>query len=172
MPTTEYLDNESREGPVITCVSSSPLSGAVVRRAHRLAERLGRDCRAVYVETPASHGRSETDRHRALEHLRIADHLGAETEILQGRSVADALADEADATDASILVVGKPTRRRWRDYLGQSLIDRLARSTDEVELLLVSGSAGETTEEKSPSRTTAPEELLAATTSSWSICWA
>jgi len=73
-----------------------------------------------------------------MEHLRLGDSLGAETEIVQARTVPAGLRRIVEQFGPAILVVGKPGRRGWRDFLFGSVVDRIARQIDEIELYLVS----------------------------------
>lgn len=138
---------------VVACVSSSPRAGHVVRRARTLADELGAEWGAVFVETPSSHSTDGPPRPRALEHLRLAEHLGGHTRIVQGRNVAAALVAFADDVDADTMVLGAPTRRRWRDLWRGSVIDRVARRSESFDMLLVDGDRAES---DAPSEQTSP----------------
>jgi two-component system sensor histidine kinase KdpD len=129
-PTTERL---------LVSVSPSPLSARLVRAARRMAARLRAEWLAVYVETPAHLRLSEADRERVVHNLRLAEQLGAETVTLSGQSVSEELLTYAHTRNVSKIVVGKPQRPRWRDVVFGSVVDELARNTDDIDVYVISG---------------------------------
>ena len=129
-PTTERL---------LVCVSPSPLSARLVRATRRMAARLRAEWLAVYVETPAHLRLPEADRERVVHTLRLAEQLGAETVTLSGHSVSEELLTYARTRNVSKIVVGKPLRPRWRDVVFGSVVDELARNTDDIDVYVISG---------------------------------
>jgi two-component system, OmpR family, sensor histidine kinase KdpD len=129
-PTTERL---------LVCVSPSPLSRRLVRATRRMAARLRAEWLAVYVETPAHLRLPEADRDRVIQTLRLAEQLGAETVTLSGQSVSEELLTYARARNVSKIVVGKPLRPRWREVVFGSVVDELARNTDDIDVYVISG---------------------------------
>src|SRR5215813_12580121 len=129
-PTTERL---------LVCVSPSPLSRRLVRAARRMAARLRAEWLAVYVETPAHLRLPEADRERVVNTLRLAEQLGAETVTLSGHSVSEELLTYARTRNVSKIVVGKPLRPRWREVVFGSVVDELARNTDDIDVYVISG---------------------------------
>src|SRR2546427_6213091 len=129
-PTTERL---------LVCVSPSPLSVRLVRAARRMAALLRAEWLAVYVETPAHLRLSEAARDRVVNTLRLAEQLGAETVALSGQSVSEELLTYARTRNVSKIVVGKPRRPRWRDAVFGSVVDELARNTDDIDVYVISG---------------------------------
>ena len=161
--TTSFSDPDHT---VVASVSSSPLSGHVVRRARDLAREFGCKWKAIHVETPASHQRPPAERNRAFEHLRLAEKLGAESLVIQGQSVLEALEGLTSEPGSTTLVVGKPTHSRWRDIFSRSLVERLTRRIENVELFVVSGSKEQSSSDAAVARHsntgTTYRQLLAA----------
>ena len=129
-PTTERL---------LVCVSPSPLSARLVRATRRMAARLRAEWLAVYVETPAHLRLPEADRERVVHTLRLAEQLGAETVTLSGENVSEELLTYARTRNVSKIVVGKPRRPRWREIVFGSVVDELARNTDDIDVYVISG---------------------------------
>jgi two-component system sensor histidine kinase KdpD len=129
-PTTERL---------LVSVSPSPLSVRLVRAARRMAARLRAEWLAVYVETPASLRLPEGDRDRVAQTLRLAEQLGAETVTLSGQNVSEELLTYARTRNVSKIVVGKPRRPRWKEIVFGSVVDELARNTDDIDVYVISG---------------------------------
>jgi len=127
---------------VLVCVGPDPLSERVVRAARRLATALHSGWIAVYVETPtlaAALDRGARD--RVLATLKLAESLGAETANLSGESVAVELLAFARARNVSKIIVGKPSRPRWRDRLKPSLVDEIVRGSGAVDVYVITGEA-------------------------------
>src|SRR2546427_7071998 len=129
-PTTERI---------LVCVSPSPLSARLVRAARRMAALLRAEWLAVYVETPAHLRLPEADRERVIHTLRLAEQLGAETVTLSGQSVSEELLTYARTRNVSKIVVGKPRRPRWKEIVFGSVVDELARNTDDIDVYVISG---------------------------------
>jgi len=137
---------------VLVCVGPDPLSMRLVRSASRMASALHARWLAVYVETPNLARLPQAARDRILQTLRLAEELGAETENLSGESVAATLIDYARRNNVSRIIVGKPLRSRWRDRIGQSLVDELIRQSGAIDVYVISGEPGQ----ESPSPPRAP----------------
>src|SRR5262245_6819209 len=119
---------------LLVSVSPSPLSVRLVRAARRMAARLRAEWLAVYVETPASLRLPDADRDRAVQTLRLAEQLGAETVTLSGHNVSEELLNYAHTRNVSKIVVGKPQRPRRKETVFGSVVDELARNTDDIDV--------------------------------------
>lgn len=125
---------------VLVCVGPDPLSERVVRAARRLATALQSGWIAVYVETPALAAALDRGaRDRVLATLKLAESLGAETANLSGESVAAELLAFARARNVSKIIVGKPSRPRWRDRLKSSLVDEIVRGSGAIDVYVITG---------------------------------
>jgi two-component system sensor histidine kinase KdpD len=124
---------------VLVGVSPSPTSARLVRAARRMAGTLHAKFVAVFVETPATSALSEADRARVLDHLRLAESLGAETVTLSGQSAAQETIRYAQTHNVTKLVVGKPTHSRWRDFFRPSFLDEVVRSSGDIDVYVISG---------------------------------
>jgi two-component system, OmpR family, sensor histidine kinase KdpD len=131
---------------LLVAVSTGPNAARLVRAARRLAERLRAEWVVVHVETPAELRLSKEDRDRVWQTLRLAERLGAETMVLGGLSgerPAAAILRYARRRNVSKIVVGKPVRARWRDYLSGSVRDQLERESGDIDVYVIAGEAGE-----------------------------
>jgi len=126
------------EERILVCVGSSPSSAKVVTAAHNLATDLNVEWQAVYVEQPMTAMQPEAVRRGALDNLKLAEQLGAETVTLAGRNVADEIVELARQRGVTKLVVGKPTRPAWR-IVSRGLVDRLVRARGDFNVLVTSG---------------------------------
>ena len=122
----------------LVCISASPSAVGLIRAGKRIASDLGVGWAVAYVETGAQ--LSEKDRARISEMMRLAEKLGAQVVALSGQDVAETLISYARSKNINKIIVGKPEKLKWREYvLGSSIIDKLARKGREIDLYLLSG---------------------------------
>jgi two-component system sensor histidine kinase KdpD len=119
---------------ILVCVGPSPNSPRLVRTAKRMASSLRAKWLAVHVETPRTARLSETDRSRAIQALRLAEQLGAETAMLSGHRVAEEVLTYARKRNITKIIVGKPTHPRWRDFFVESIVDELVRQSGAIDV--------------------------------------
>jgi two-component system, OmpR family, sensor histidine kinase KdpD len=138
----EIRDTWAAGERVLVCVGPDPLSARLVRAARRLAHALHAEWLAVYMETPQLARLPKSARDRVLQTLRLAESLGAETANLSGESVATELLAFARQRNVSKIIVGKPSRSRWRDRLRPSLVDEIVRQSGAIDVYVITGEEG------------------------------
>jgi two-component system sensor histidine kinase KdpD len=122
---TQGLEQAPMPEKVMVCISPRPGMERLIRVAARIAGRLATHWYAVYVETPGSHHRWDTqDLARLEETERMARDLGARIVMLQDKKVADALIEFARKENISHVVFGQSGRSRWDILLHGSIINR------------------------------------------------
>ncbi|MFA5975826.1 MAG: DUF4118 domain-containing protein [Elusimicrobiota bacterium] len=120
-------------------VSPSPMSARLIRATRRMATRLHGQWTAVHVETPAFFRLPPEDRARVINNLRLAERLGAETVTLTGEDVTEELLAYARKQNISRIVIGKPARSRWKEWLYGSIVNELAHRCGDIDLHVISG---------------------------------
>lgn len=126
---------------VLVGVGPAPTSQQLVRAAKRMADQLGAEWIAAFVETPEYARWPEADRSRVWETLQLAERLGATTVTLSGARAGDEILVYARTHNISKIVVGKPTHARWRDILFGSKLDEVARGSGDIDVYVISGIA-------------------------------
>ena len=124
---------------ILVCVSPSPFAARVVRAARRMATGLRAEWVVANVETPATARLSNADRDRAVQTLRLAEQLGAETVTLTGHDVAAEVLAYARRRNVTRIVLGKPARSRWRDVLFGSVVNELIRQSGDIDVYVITG---------------------------------
>jgi two-component system sensor histidine kinase KdpD len=124
---------------LLVAVGPSPLSGRLVRAASRMARSLDVPWHAVSVHP--MRGADQAQQAASLQHLRLAEQLGAETAVVTSDQIAVALLDYARSVNATMLVLGAPTRRSWRERLFGSLLDAVIRRADGLEVHVIASEA-------------------------------
>ncbi|GER85314.1 hypothetical protein KTAU_39490 [Thermogemmatispora aurantia] len=147
-----------------------PHSRQVIRDAWRLAHSLQAQLIAVSVEPTGfasvtarlvrllKYGRrlraeEEVARRRLEAHALLAEDLGAEVLHVRSPDIAQALATIARERRVTLIVLGLPTRRRWEELLRGSLVNRLLRLSNDIDIHLVPRRPESEAEDSSSPRT-------------------
>jgi two-component system, OmpR family, sensor histidine kinase KdpD len=116
----------------------------LVRAAHRMAARLNAEWLVVHVETPGEFGPPGAARDHLVDLMGYAEELGAETAMLTGPRPAEQMLAYARERNVSRLLVGRPSRPRWRRLLRGSLVDALLAGAGGMDVFVMSGEPDET----------------------------
>jgi two-component system sensor histidine kinase KdpD len=100
------------EASLLCCIGPGPGADHVVRSAARLANQLGIEWTAVYVETPKLQRLPAMRRERILRTVKLAQDLGARTAILASDDPATTIVEYARTHNCSKVVVGRPSAQR------------------------------------------------------------
>jgi two-component system, OmpR family, sensor histidine kinase KdpD len=134
---------ESTKERLLVSVGPSPSSAKVIRAVKHMADGLKAAWHAVYVEDPEMLRLPEAERNHAVNNLRLAEQLGAETITLRGRDIAAELVSFAREHMITKIIAGKPTRPRWRDFLRRGPVDGLLRQSGNIDVYVIAGEPGE-----------------------------
>lgn len=125
---------------LIVCVGPSLSSAGLIRAGRKLAAGLQAEWFAIYVETPEMLRLPEAERLHAVQNLRLAEQLGAETVTLRGHNIAAEIADFARQHRAATIIIGKPAvRPRWKYLFSKSPVDELVRESGDLEVRVITG---------------------------------
>ena len=150
-----YMESRSIAGPwqvaekLLVCVSGSPYSERLIRTTRRLADEMKAGWHTVYIETPGGNKHTRENREQVWRDLRLAESLGAQVATLSSTSVAEALIEYAVKNNVTKIVVGKPSKPRWREFLRQPLVDQIIRLSGAIDVHVVSIAEEQ---QKSPSK--------------------
>ena len=121
---------------VLVAIDGRGQSEYLVRVSRRLAERRDAPWTVVTVQggaAPDPQRQQELDRAFAL-----ARRLGADTEVLHGGSIADAILDHAARSGVSTLVLGRTRERPFARMFNRTLTQQLLQRGAHYELTIVS----------------------------------
>ena len=140
-----YMHTRAIPGPwpagerLLVCISPSPLAERLVRTTRRLADELNAEWFAVYVELASRPELNPANRERIGRTLQLAEELGGEPLTLAGRSIHEAVLDYARRNNITKIVVGKPMRPRWQEWLYGSVVDQLIHASGDIDIYVISG---------------------------------
>ncbi|MDF0673996.1 MAG: sensor histidine kinase KdpD [Nitrospira sp.] len=128
---------------IMVCVNMKARGPRLIRTARQMAADLHAKWIAVYVQIPRHLRSPQTERDRLVQTLRLAEQLGAETVTLTGEDVAQELLNYARSRNATKIIVGKPLRSHWKEWLFGSVVSDLVHQSGEIDIYVITGTSGE-----------------------------
>lgn len=139
-----YMKDRAIVGPwaagqrLLICISPSPMSASVVRAGCHLAQEMNAHWHAVYVENPGQ-SLDSADQARLNETMRLAESLGATVATITGGAIADTLLTFARQNNVTQIIIGRPLRSRWQEFVQGSVVNRLIRHSGKIDVHVISG---------------------------------
>jgi two-component system sensor histidine kinase KdpD len=137
---------------ILVCIRPNPESGRLIRAARRLAGSLRAEWIVASVESPSQPALTAEERQELAAAFKLAEELGAETAVLSGASVGEALLEHARERNVSKIVVGKPARQGWRARLRGSPVEAIIRASGEIDVYAISGEPDDRLPPRAPGR--------------------
>jgi two-component system sensor histidine kinase KdpD len=128
---------------IMVCVNTKPRGPHLIRSARQMAADLHAKWIAVYVQLPRHLRLPQEERDRLVQTLRLAEQLGAETVTLSGEHVAHELLAYARSRNATKIIVGKPVRSFWKEWVFGSVVSDLVHQSGDIDIYVITGEAGE-----------------------------
>jgi two-component system sensor histidine kinase KdpD len=125
---------------VMVCLSSrSPNTLRLLRRAGRLADRLGAPWYAIYIRTPGERLEKidAATQRQISDALELAQHLGGIPMPYEGPTFERAVADFVQEYSITHILVGRSQRPWYKRWFGQSPLDRLLRAVPAADVVVV-----------------------------------
>jgi two-component system sensor histidine kinase KdpD len=126
---------------VMVCLSSrSPNPAALLRKGARLAARLNAPWYAVYIQTPSEQlERVDAATQRQIGNtLTLAQQLNAVPLTFKGKDVVSTIAAFVKEYRITHIIMGRTLRPWYQRWFGQSVLDRLLRTIEGVDVIVVS----------------------------------
>ena len=143
---------ETRER-VVVGITGVPGGEALIRRAARMAGRVGGDFVGVHIAV--DDGLTRDDPESLSVQRRLVEELGGKVHEVVGHDTAESLAAFAKREKATQLVLGATRRSRWHEALHGSFIARVTRLAGDVDVHVIAQQSPEEAS-SSPSRRAAP----------------
>ena len=116
-------------------ISSNPAAQYLIARGARMSQAIDAEFFVVYVDIGADS--APQDRQSLSENIRFAENLGATVARVQGRSVAEAIAEFVREKHITQVVFGRSAQKGWKRYLYLSAIHRFLRDAPPVDVHIV-----------------------------------
>lgn len=124
---------------ILVCVGPKSETLKLIRGAKRLANSLQVDWLALYISTPPLQSLPEAH-NRAMQNLRLAELLGAETHVLTGSDIVKEVIHFAHEQNVTQIMIWKTIRGRWSTWFRRSLADEILRHSREIDVYIMTGS--------------------------------
>ncbi len=124
---------------ILVCVGPGEESIRLIRVAKRLATTMQAKWIAVYVDIPRIR-LSEKHRNQALQNLKFAERLGAQTKVLSGFDIVKEILSFAREQNITLIMVWRQLKPRWKEILFGSLVDEIVRESGEINVHVVTAS--------------------------------
>ncbi len=134
---------------LMVCIAPGGNSTKLIRSTRRLATTLEVHWMAVHVD----YGLTDTKRNSAIQNLRLAEQLGAQTKIISSTNIVDGILNCARDNNITKIIIGKRTRSRLRNLFFLDLTDKLIINSDEIDIYII------THEEKNKKASTVKEDI-------------
>jgi two-component system, OmpR family, sensor histidine kinase KdpD len=139
--TTETLTPRTER--LLVCLGPGDSSAGLINEARRMAADLKAKWFVIFIEDPKMLLLPEETRNKVFDNLHLSEQLGAETFTLTGRHIAQEIINFAGQKKITKIVVGKPSRIRWKRFLLKSPVDQLVRMSGETDVYVISTETGE-----------------------------
>jgi two-component system sensor histidine kinase KdpD len=139
----EVLERPASRERVLVCLDPSPFSIPLIRATQRHADAQGAKWFALYVETPSHDRLTPEAQEQVGQALYLATKLGGQAVKVSGFRIGDEILAFARDNQVSKIFVGKPYERRWRRFLGLSLVDHLIWHCGPIDIFVISGEGEE-----------------------------
>jgi len=125
---------------ITVLVAPRPLATRLVRRGYRLAKRLQGTFSTVRVQVP---GATLSEKEQALLHeaYDLTRDLGGQVVELYGESVAEEVIKHVNEAETTFIVMGQSARSRLEEIIRGSIINRIMRQTQNIDIVVVADSA-------------------------------
>lgn len=124
---------------ILVCIGPDALSTKLVRTAKRMSSGLKSQWTVIYIENER-HFRLNKEGKEAVERtLRLADRMGAKTEVVQGQKASEDILEYARANGITKIIVGKPNKSRLKAFLFGTLADEVIRGSGDIDVYVVTG---------------------------------
>ena len=138
----QYLEDHGIEGSwetrerVIVALTGAPGGDVLIRRAARMARRAKGDLIGVHVRP--TDGLAVRSSELLVKHRELLADLDGTYQEIAASDVGEALASFAKAERATQIVLGASKRSRWTDVTRGSIITRVLRAADEIDVHVIS----------------------------------
>jgi len=131
--------SSAAERVMVGLSSRSPNAPALLRKTARLADRLSAPWYAVYIQTPAEDlTKTDAATHRIVsKNLELAQQLGGLPMTFKGKDVPSTILAFAKEYDIRVVVMGRSQQSWRRRVLGGSILERLIRESDGLDVMIV-----------------------------------
>lgn len=142
----EHRDKQADEHAVAireriaVCISSNPAAQYLIARGARMAQAMNADLSVVYIDL--GQDKSEANQKTLQANIKFAENVGAAVVRLEGKTVAEAVAQYVHEKHITQVVFGRSATRGWKRYFYLSAIHQFLRDAPAVDVHIVTQEPG------------------------------
>jgi two-component system sensor histidine kinase KdpD len=129
---------------ILVCLSSSPSNAKIIRTAARMANAFRGAFTALYVETSDFSAMDAENQKRLRANMRLAEQLGAKIETVYGEDVPFQIAEFAQLSGVSKIVIGRSSAARRHLFSKPTLTERLITAAPNLDVHIIPDSVADT----------------------------
>ena len=120
---------------IAVCISSNPAAQYLIARGARMAQAMNAELFVVY--TDRGQDSREANQRTLAANVRFAENVGASMVRLEGKSVAESVAQFVNEKHITQVVFGRSATRGWKRYFYLSAIHQFLRDAPAVDVHIV-----------------------------------
>jgi two-component system sensor histidine kinase KdpD len=125
---------------IAVCISSNPAAQYLIARGARMAQAMNAELFVVYIDL--GQDSSEANQRTLAANVRFAENVGARVVRLEGKSVAEAVAEFVNEKHITQVVFGRSATQGWKRYFYLSAIHQFLRDAPAVDVHIVTQEPG------------------------------
>lgn len=124
---------------VVVCIAPRQMATKLVRRGYRLAKRMQGTFDCVFVRVPGT-ALSKNQEELMQEAYALARNFGGKVVELEGDSAAEEIVRYVTEAGATAIVMGQSARSRLQEIVRGSIINKIMRGTQNIDIVVVADS--------------------------------
>ena len=126
---------QETEEHILVCLSASPSNEKIIDTAAKMAHGLQARFTALYVQNGVR--QEKADQERLEEHIRFAEKMGAEIVMTHGENVPVQIAEYAQLSGVTTIVIGQSNARKNHVFSRQTLTEKLISLIPDIDIHII-----------------------------------
>ncbi len=132
------MDKDTDKGErILVCLSTSPSNRKVIAAAAKMAEAFSAVLTAVYIKPSYYEELSDDDKNRIQENIRYAEQQGASVITITGNDIPVQVAEYAQVSGATKLVVGRSGMKRRHFWDKTTLTEQIILNVPGIDVYII-----------------------------------
>lgn len=132
---------------ILVCLSASPSNEKIIATAAKMAHTFHSRFTALYVQNGVR--QEHSDQERLEKHIRFAEKMGAEIVMTHGENVPVQIAEYAQLSSVTTIVIGQSNVRQNHIFSRQTLTEKLISLIPDIDIHIIPDTFGTVTYHKS-----------------------
>lgn len=143
-------DRYANEDRILVCLSTSPSNKTVITAAVRIAAAINATLTAVYIRPTNYDNLPDEDKDRLQRNVHFAEQNGASVTTVIGDDVAVQIAEFAQVSGATKIVVGQSGAKRQHFWSKAPLTEQIIMNAPNVDVYIIPDSSADIKKKKCP----------------------